>query len=260
MPILIINALLVFVYALQKELLDIEVTWDNICLSLIYGGDIVDNGWYLLCIIVFYELFYVSGRFFPKQISKCVFLFTVFYIMLAFYKMPTWWYISSLAFPFGVSFGKYKIKVDEIFRKHFLLCSSCCIIAYLSCFILLFYGQKESEPLLSMSHYQAVAFNLLLSFMHGVLTCFLIVCAMMLKGRNRFCIPSQPMRWLSSIYLEIYVMQGLAFNFLRNSRWYLDNDYLFAVSSIVLTIVLSVIIHPVFLRIIAFVRVPKQSK
>ena len=41
-----------------------EVTWCNMFLSLSYGGDVVDNGWYLLCIIVFYELFYISAIFF----------------------------------------------------------------------------------------------------------------------------------------------------------------------------------------------------
>ncbi len=64
---------------------------------------------------------------------------------------------------------------------------------------------------------------------------------------------------LSNIYLEIYVMQGLAFNFLRNSKWNVQNDFVFATLSIALTMVLSVIIHPVFSRIIALVRTSRMN-
>lgn len=67
--IFVINAILVILYIIEKYILGIEVTCDNILMSLTYGGDIVENGWYLLCIILFYELFYISARFNHKHIS-----------------------------------------------------------------------------------------------------------------------------------------------------------------------------------------------
>lgn len=51
LPIFVINAILVIVYVIEKFLFGVEVTFNNVLMSLTYGGDIVENGWYLLCII-----------------------------------------------------------------------------------------------------------------------------------------------------------------------------------------------------------------
>ena len=256
-PIWVINALLVLAYALQKNLLGMEVTWCNMFLSLSYGGDVVDNGWYLLCIIVFYELFYISAIFFPRQLCQCVFLLMVFYVMVAFFLMPPWWYISSLAFPLGVMFGKYKLILDKIFLNHYPICLMSCAGLYLCCFILL-YELNNNDTLFSISHYHTVVLKQLLAFTHGVLACFLVVCILMME-RIQLLFKSCLLCRLSNIYLEIYVMQGLAFNFLRNSRWNVQNDFVFATVSIALTMVLSVIIHPVFSRIIALVKTSSMN-
>lgn len=64
---------------------------------------------------------------------------------------------------------------------------------------------------------------------------------------------------LSTIYLEIYVMQGAAFLLLRNSIWNLNNDILFALISVMLTVVFALVIHPIFKIILSAIKVRNNN-
>lgn len=119
LPIFAINAFLVVFYAAQKILFGEEVTVPNIALSFFYGGNVVTFGWYLLCIMVFYELFYASAKFFGKHICLAITVMTLMYIALAMMlKMSGWWYMSCLTFPSGVIFAHYKKNIDAVICHH----------------------------------------------------------------------------------------------------------------------------------------------
>lgn len=241
-----INALLVLIYVLEKYAFGIEVSFENVLLSLTYGGDVVENGWYLLCIIVFYEIFYVSARFGLKHICRYVLALTVFYMLAALcLKMSIWWYISSLAFPCGVIFGTYKRNVDKTIRKHFVAVLFTSFILLLSCFVLLYWLGKNDANVTNFQHYMVSVSTLFLSAIHGILACFFVVLLLMLGGKyvNK---GGWAIDKLSTIYLEIYVMQGAAFLLLRNGIWHLDNDLTFVIMSVILTLALAFIIHPLF--------------
>lgn len=97
-----------------------------------------------------------------------------------------------------------------------------------------------------------------LTSIHGLLFSILTVCALMITAKylKRETYIS---RHLCTIYLEIYVMQGFAFMLLRNNWFSIDNDCLFIVSSIILTLILAVIIHPVFQKLMNLVKVQNNN-
>ena len=51
---------------------------------------------------------------------------------------------------------------------------------------------------------------------------------------------------LSQYYLELYVTQDIAFILVRNSKWNVENDLIYSISSIFLSFVFAFLIHSVF--------------
>lgn len=257
LPIFVINAILVLLYAILKVAIGIGFTLENVFLSLTYGGNIVENGWYLLCIVVFYELFYVSARFYSRHRCKCIFTLTILYMLIALsLRMSPWWYISSLAFPFGALFGTYKSNIDKVASRHYPLCLITSTILFMLCFLSLYLLGMEGDIVLMIPHYIASILNMSLSAIHGVLACLEVLLILMVFGK-RLNKGGKIVDKMSSVYLEIYVMQGVAFLLLRNKTWSISDDCSFVILSIVLTLILALMIHPLFKKTIAIIKVRK---
>ena len=254
LPIFAVNALLVLMYAALKILLHSEVSVSNFVLSFFYGGDIVENGWYLLCIMLFYEVFYFSAKYSERHIPEAVLGTTILYMALCLlFNMSSWWYISSLAFPCGVLFARYKPSIEAVIIPHYALWMLLSAVSYLGCFALLYMMSVGIMP------YDIIpGMRLSLTSVHGLLFSIMTVCALMViaKYLKRETFVS---RHLCTIYLEIYVMQGFAFMLLRNKRFSLDNDCLYIVSSIILTLTFAVLIHPVFKKLMTLVKVQNNN-
>ena len=210
-----------------------------------------------MCIILFYEFFYISARFFPEKIFESVFLLTIIYVLVTMRIMSPWWYLSSLAFPCGVLFGKCKVKIDKVIQKSYKVCLSICICLFVICFLVLYILEDYSEVCSVFPHYVISITRLLLSMVHGVLFCSILILVLMVAVK----IPPETnnlSKRLSSIYLEIYVMQGLAFNFLHNNIYNINDDFMFATLSIFFTIMFAVAIHPIFNKTIKLVKIQKK--
>lgn len=255
LPIFVINACLIIIYLLQKCILGFNITFFNVISSFIYGGDIVDNGWYLLCIMVFYEFFFISARVTVNNICTVVLLLTILYMFLAYkFGVSTWWYISSLSFPVGMCFSKFKLRIDEIIYRF----SGILILVFAALWLCCFYVTFSASPIctsdiglhffLQTRPYLNFAFMLV----HGLVFTILIFLLM-----TRIDIENKYLTYLSSIYLEVYVIQGFVFNWLRNPLWVIENEYVFALLSFVGSIVLAILLHPFFSRLLRFVKKQK---
>lgn len=222
-------------------------------MSLFYGGNIVIHGWYLLCIMVLYELFYVSAKISGRHVSWVVLILTMLYMGLArAIKMPDWWWSSCLAFPCGAFFRQYKLHFDNFFHQRHVIFCCLGIILFLGSFVFLYVTGGEGNSLANIAMLRYLRYPVVI--FRGVFFVLLIVGVLMLAGGQSHA-PSGITKRLSAIYLEIYVMQGLAMAFLRNPRWSLDNDYLFIFCSVFLTLALASAIRPIFLKIISWVKV-----
>ena len=248
LPIFVINAFLVLVYCLEKIFLDFDLNVKDIFLSFFYGGTIVENGWYLLCIMIFYQFFFLAARFSPKNIAFGILVLTLLYIILAF-RMPKWYIISSLAFPSGVIFYYYSEKITDLLNRRysFVMLASTLIFLCCSCSIYFITGD-----ILLSSRYLGLL-KLCMELIYGVTFSGLVV-IILAQTHKRLNAQFILTNTLSKISLEIYVMQGFAFCLLRNPKWHLSNDILFALSSIIITLVLAYTVNPILQKITLYIK------
>lgn len=254
LSIFAINAFLVFLYSLQRFLLyGSGVSLTEIAMSLFYGGCIVPFGWYLLCIMVLYELFYLGAKFGGRHVCWVVLLLTMLYMVLARgIDMPSYWYSSCLAFPCGVFFRQYKSRIDNLSHQRQVIFFFLGLILFAGSVVFLHVIGGEDSSLAKVAIFRFLRYPALM--IHGIFFVIMVVGGLMLGGSQAHA-ASVITKRLSAIYLEIYVMQGLAMAVLRNPRWRLDNDCLFAVCSVVLTLALAAAIRPLFQKIISWVKV-----
>ena len=257
LPLFCINALLVVVYATLKTLLGIEVTTCNIVLSFFYGGDIVTNGWFLLVIMLFYEMFYLAAKYFSKSVCMTVSILTLAYIGISvLLKMPGWWHMSCLAFPCGLLFSKYKQKIDIALSRHHLILMTIIALLFLGSFSFMYETSCNPSFVQRIPHFDFV--HKCFSATRGVFFSCLVVC-LLNKAGTWLKAESPISHCLSSIYLETYVLQGIAIHMVRNA-WNINDNYTAAIAIFILTLLLAVTMHPLFKQIISAVKVPQKIK
>lgn len=107
-------------------------------------------------------------------------------------------------------------------------------------------------------HYIISILTLCLSALHSLSACFFAVLLLQLGGKY-VSNEGRIINKLSVIYLEIYVMQWTAFLLLRNGKWRLDNDVVFALMSVIFTVVMALIIHPLFKKTTLAIKVKSNN-
>lgn len=249
LPIFVINAMLVIVYMIQKLALGLDATVSNVALSFIYGGDIIDNGWFLLVIILLYEIFYLSAKYARQRVCESVLLLTVLYMAVALVAgMSLWWYVTCTAFPIGIYFSKYKTQVDSFISSKYEYVSSILALVFVLTLYVGYSINANGTILYNIVEHKFLC-NLILTPIHCLFFLCMIIVLMMKKSPE-----SRTLQWFSTIYLEIYVLQGLVFNSFNNPMWNMESRYLFAFLSFILTILLARLCHPTFVTIMSNVK------
>lgn len=234
LPIYTINIFLVVVYSVQKIILLNGVELGNMFRTISFGGNIVDNGWYLQVIVLFYVVFYVAIKFIPSRVPlTCSALVATYVIVMLAFNMPSHWYVSSLAFPAGMYWSRYKATIDKFVFSHYQVSLLAASIAFVILFAMLFIKPFEGGIF--------TAVMLSFSMTYGLFFSIMILIILM-----RVKLSGNVLSYFSDCFLEIYVLQGLVFTFLRNSYWTIDNPYLFAIGSLLITILIAKAAHPVF--------------
>lgn len=232
---------MVVIYALEKYILGIEVEITNVLMSFLYGGDIVDNGWFIMVIILLYELFYLSALYAPERVCSATLFFTITYMIVACASgMNPWWFITCLAFPMGLFLGRYKNIIDGKFEKNYYRTTFALVAIFILTLYIGYSLNTKGSLLYNIVDHKYFA-NLFLTPMHNIFFICAIVSTMM-----KISLEIKVFKWLSALYFEIYVLQGMVFNMQRNPLWNLDSDYLFFLNSLVFTIIFAMCVHPVF--------------
>ena len=243
-PIWLINIILVILYATEKYLLMGGLDWSNLFKSLLWSGNMVDNGWYLQTIVLFYFLFYLAMKkgSNDKQVALITTLGIIFYLIISIRtEMPKHWYVSSLAFASGLFFAILKSQFDQFSVSRY---RTVMVMAITSFTLLFIYQFVHPEGIGIISK-----LNLLASLTYGVAFVGVVVVVMM-----KFYISGNIVKELSPYYLEIYTIQGFIFNMLRNEKWSISNDWTFAILSFIFTILMAITLKPMFLKITQAVR------
>ena len=242
LPIFLINATLIAIYSIEKVLLGIPITGAKFLHSFLLGETIVNFGWFMQIIVIFYLLFGISSNFKSRYAEILTLLILVYIVVCMVLHFIDCYYLSSLAFPFGVYFCKYKDKIDDACRNKKLMKLFIAAFAFATIMSIVY--------LLQMGTLNIGFISLPLYFLEGpLLMCFIV---MLMKS---FTIDSHSLAFCGSISFAIYVMQGFVYNLLRNGFWKLDNMHISAILWFVGTFVIAYFTQPLLNMIMRKVRV-----
>lgn len=190
------------------------------------GIPLLPHSWYVYAILLFYIFFYIACRLCKRNFPFIIVALTIVYILVCEYGgFDRCWYISSLAFPTGVFAGKYINSLNEFISSwiRYLIFIPLCI----SLIGLFVYSRNE---ILYMLVY------ILIPIMIAM-----ICMKIKLEKLCRFKLVS----FLSSISYEIYLCQGISMSMCRGNRFYIENDYIYIMSVLVVTVVLAFMINKI---------------
>lgn len=232
LPIFFINIFLIVIYSLFRYFMLGELDLNNCLRSIAFGGNTAANGWYLQAIMWFYLAFIIISQISFKRLLPVLSALILVYMAWCFFNgTHLWWYISSLAFPVGAIMSKYSYKWNKILRGKVLFSIAAALFI---AFYLLHYFVVPSDRYISL-------------IVFCCLPAYIVLFSLLVYLSSAWIsYKSKVLDFLGHYYLEIYVLQGLIFIALRNNYWTLSNPWLFAIFSIIGTLLFAIIAKPIF--------------
>lgn len=217
-PFYIINILLVIVYGFVNALIgNFECLSVNFIIkSLIFGGTIIENGWYIQTLLLYYIVFYLLYRCFKIETWFCQMtaLGITYSIVCHAIALPSSYYEYTLIFIVGMLWYKYSSVIENWIKKNgvesivFVTGSILCLSVY--------WLSNIVYPVL----------------LRGLSYFFLM--PIVLMGIKKINIQCKLIQFLGRISLEIYVVQGIFWNLFSSKiiRISIPWMYVIAVGSI----------------------------
>ena len=239
--VLIPYAVMTFVYwamyALYGDVRTLADIWHNF---IAYGDPIVWFSWYVVSILVFYLAFYVLMKICRKNNIAIIFGGIVYYILYVWVcrklGFGTWWYHSARLPVLGITWATYEKQILALCKKAYFLITPLLWVV----FVLV---AKNSHMLTGMinSVYGELIVN---TFMSTLYVSALVLTAMKIRPANKI------LNFLGGISFELYMVHGLAMSGLRNDFLRIENDTLWTVLVIVISVLLAYLFHKLFAYIL----------
>lgn len=235
LPLYINNVIMVLAYIfLYTVILGEEIPTKKLVTSFLWGGTVISGGWYLQAILVFYIACYFIFRFARgTKLQFCLFnAFLVLYCAVCFLiKLPSNWYVTAFAMPFGMYWLYQKEYIVEILKRHYILSLAFCCFAFAISFV----GYA-----LCPNDYVSILLGMLTFTIFPAVVTVLIYIIPVNFGITRI---------LGKYFFEIYVVQGIAMDLLHSSMIYVTNDWLYCILCLISIAVMAVAVHPLFTAI-----------
>ncbi len=250
LKILIPYVLSFFITWLGYLLTKYKYTPREVINSLFDGDPVVRYSWYVLTILIFYTVFYLSCKILkhPKAVLLGIFLGTVIYCIVVTnsFSWGNWTINSCFAFCLGTIMAVYKENLVKfltpnkkyIFYSLFVLlcCGGVLIFVVLSDERFSFVDMTKYPPIadyMMKKPLSVIAMNIICAVLIVIL--FWLFKKVKLNEKI-FC-------FLGKISFEIYLYHGLIMYLLRNPLGYCKIDILYLIITFVLTILISFIMH-----------------
>lgn len=165
--------------------------------NLLLGSPVVSNGWYGTAILVFYLLFYISGRISKESTGMIICLFIGTFIILFLerkFYYGEWTYNALLCFPIGALWAYKEQEITNTLFKRYKISTALSAILFSSFFYL-----DEIRPMLVFRMASCIFFSItiiLLSY--------------------KFVVESPIFSTIKSCLFEIYLYHGLFISLLYN--------------------------------------------
>lgn len=230
LPLYAVIILMNFIYLIVKLLLDIPISKYIIIKSFFFGGTIIEKGWYLQTILLFYIFFYAVYSTIKKSKNKIVAIFILiclYIIICKVLKLSSIWYEGVFAWVLGIVFSQYIFKFEKIIL-HNVKCFAFLLIVFLITMISQIVV-KNTNIVLLIKMISTVVFSLL-----------------MVNIVSFVKINYSVTRFLGGLFTEIYVTQGIFLMLFHSNIFYINNALWYILSVTICTILFSFLIHPVF--------------
>lgn len=240
------------IYILLYSFIGREISAELILKTLTFGQTIIEFGWYLQTILIFYLMFYIIFKFCKSTIIKSIFLATgwISYCMICvILRLPTTWYVSSLAFLLGIWWSYNNEKIYKLLtdKKIIFINSTIALILF---FILFVFGIKPILP---------TNLRVISKTISNVIFVILAMHICYFYGNSRI-IYNNITEKLGNISYEIYVSQGIFLILFRSGKIYIDNTYVYIIVTFISTILFANILHPIFSKINKIMKEKSNAK
>lgn len=244
--ILIAYAAATCMYSLLAFVGGTRYSLTDVLMAIVKGKPIVSNSWYIICIILFYLVFYALMHICKKNYKAMVLGACCWCMVYTFLCMALgygqWWYNTCPIFVVGMFWATYESKILRIISKYYWSIATCVCLTLVA---LLFLFDKV------VMFASFVGFS---TFMRTITATVFVVAVLLFSAK--FVIGNRVLSFLGKISLEIYLIHGLFLPTLRSGSIYIENDLLWCISCLVGTIVTAYLANCVFKKIKSWI-IPK---
>lgn len=223
------------VYAVGFVIMGYNVTLRYVLWSFVSGSPLALNSWYMIALVMLYLCFCAVFAFFGKRkgvAASIMAAVTLCYVLLMHRKGYDYhWYISTPGFAVGIFWAAYKDRIHSFAEKKWWLCTAVIAALFWTAYRLSGITMIWSIPGLNLGSRLAAG---------ALFPILVILLAMKLKVGGRI------LNFLGGISLELYLLHGLIYAFLRSSVVYVVNDALWVWLSVILSIGIAYIFNKVF--------------
>ena len=230
--IVVIYLLDVALYAVVRNLTGEHFTLVEVLKSIIFSG-VARNSWYLIVLIALYVSFYFvfkseKIKSIPNKII-CIFAIeTVFVICCIIFKVPVMWYLSNYGFVLGMLLAYYKDKIDTVLKSRYWI-----VLISVAVLFVFFYA----VPVVTDRYLDANSASIIRILFRLISPLFSVALVIILSYKFK---PSLFIwKWLGGISLEIYLIHGLVYSVLRSDVMWIENEAIWVLLTIVISIALA---------------------
>lgn len=195
LPIYIIQIILILLYTLFKFAIRYAVSYKTIIQSFLFGDTVVQYGWYLQMIMLFYIIYYLAFRKTTAKngIIKLCIVLVIYTVLCVTLKLPSNWYEASFSFLLGAIWALKKEKIDSTMNvlHKYVFTFILSLIVFICTFVL---GNSGILPI-----YFKIPFKMISAVVFVVCVLFSVM-----KIRIKY----KPLEFAGKYYFEIYFMQG----------------------------------------------------
>ena len=236
-PYIIMTFLYWLTYALLGDVRSFSVVMDNFIKN---GDPIVWFSWYVVCILVFYFVFFALMKLFGKNrlgmVLGGIAYYIIYVILCRALSFGLWWYSTALLLIVGILLASYEEKILRFSKKYYL-------VIFWACWVLFFILKTFKWTIYWSipSVWTELTLIILLStlFVSGV-----VLSSLKLRFGNNF------LDFLGKTSFEIYMVQGLIMLLSKNNYFNIKNDFLWAGFVVVGSILSAFLLNKLFLLIL----------
>ena len=226
-PFILIN----FIFYLLFNLLGDKVSILDTLKSLINFHPIAYFSWYVVAIIIFYILFFITNKILKKPLPIVIALFieiTIYNFLTYHFGLIYSWWLSNYAFVLGTLIA-YDFKyISNLIKKYYKIIFSTIFVLFLLTLDVQFILEKGFGTI----------YNALISW--ACITAFPSLIYLFLQ---KFELNSKTFKFIGKYSYEIYLVQGIPLLLLRSKYLTISNDFIYTILCILCSIIIGILFY-----------------